>query len=58
MSTVAPSSEVLQEEDNDVEMNGSSQNGSHVNTNENLLEQDKDDSIDMGTFLLRRFMFK
>ena len=47
MSSTAPA-DVLQDEENDVEMNGSSQNGSHQNTNVEPIEQDKDDSTDMG----------
>lgn len=55
-STATPA-EVLQEEDNDVEMNGSSHNGSHAVSNEEFIEQDKDDSVDMGNFYRELLVF-
>ena len=51
-SSVTPVSSDMQEEtDNDVEMNGASQNGSHSGTGETLVDPGvKDDSIlEMGT---------
>ena len=57
-STATAPAEVLQEEDNDVEMNGSSHNGSHAVAHEEFVEHDKDDSVDMGTFCKVTSSFK